>query len=322
MSERGERCRNKILAMLAPGDFVSGEQMGQALGVSRVAVAKHITRLIELGLDIQRVTGRGYRLQGVDELLNVNALNDASNTPVTFDLHSVVGSTNDVVKQQLGNIPKGYCCVAEAQLSGRGRQGKRWVSPFGASIYLSMYWPFLNGFQSLNGLSLAVGVAIAEAISDEGGHGIAVKWPNDVYAENNKLAGVLIELEGQVGGQCDAIIGVGINLKLRQPEGIDQPWTDVFQVLGRVPSRNAFCAKVADNLHSVLCEFERHGFAALLSRWQAFDYLAGQTIQVSAGKDTIVGRAKGVNAQGALVVETSQGERAFYGGEISVRRQA
>ena len=173
MSLSGEQKRAAILAKLTDGDFHSGEELGQQLGVSRVAIAKHIKTLSSLGLDIYCVSGKGYKLGYAVELLNAEKIAEHRQLQSHIDVLNVVGSTNDVVRSQLSNIDSGYACIAEAQTAGRGRQGKAWVSPFGASIYLSLYWAFSGGYHSVNGLSLVVGLAVVSTLEKNGINGVS-----------------------------------------------------------------------------------------------------------------------------------------------------
>ena len=323
MSARGEQVRSEIIHILADGAFHSGQQLGERLAISRVAIAKHVATLAQLGLEVHSLTGKGYRLAHPLTLLDEQQIKQHLHRPDTpLSLHHVVGSTNDIVKQQVGQWPSGAVCLAEAQTAGRGRQGKSWLSPFASSLYLSMYWNFTLGYQQISGLSLVVGVAIASTLKRLNIKNVGLKWPNDVYVNGKKIAGVLVELEGQVGGECHAIIGTGLNIRLpQQAEQIDQPWTDVANELSGEVDRNQLCANLINELQRCLAEFESSGFTPLLEQWRAFDYLADQPVSLLAGQQVIEGVARGVNNQGALLIDTPSGQRTFYGGEVSVRRR-
>ncbi|MDN4502890.1 bifunctional biotin--[acetyl-CoA-carboxylase] ligase/biotin operon repressor BirA [Alteromonadaceae bacterium BrNp21-10] len=320
MSLSGEQKRARILAVLTDGQFHSGEVLGAQLGVSRVAIAKHIKALSELGLDIFSVSGKGYKLGRSVELLNADKIAALRHSNGGLDVLNVVGSTNDVIKSQLSNLHSGHVCLAEAQTAGRGRQGKVWVSPFGSSVYLSMYWAFSGGYHSINGLSLVVGLAVAATLNKLGLNDSQIKWPNDIYYYDQKLAGVLIELEGQVGAQCHAIIGIGLNMDLAEVDAnIDQPWTDLKSINGSVPERNQLCAMLIDELHAYLQRFEQQGFEQFIPQWQQHDWLVERELNLHCGNNIISGVGKGVDVQGALLMQTAKGIERFFGGEISVR---
>ena len=319
-----------LLALLADGGFHSGESLAVRLGISRAAVWKRIGRLAELGLDVERRSGRGYRLAGGIELLEHARILAALGAPTRarlprLELRGVVGSTNDVLLQALRahTAEPGVVCLAERQTAGRGRRGRRWSSPFGSNIYLSLAWRFERGVAALEGLSLAIGVAVVRALVACGIEGVGLKWPTDLVAGGAKLGGILIELEGELAGPVDAVIGIGVNVRMPRAGAavIDQPWTDLETLAGRAVSRNDFAAALIDACYVLLPEFAARGFAALREDWQRLDVLAGRAVTVTAGDGgTLAGTAEGVDASGALRLRTAEGLRALSGGEVSVRR--
>ena len=166
---------------------------------------------------------------------------------------SIIDSTNQYLKETLPLLANGHVCLAEAQTAGRGRHGRKWVSPYGASLYLSYFWRFAAGYQAISGLSLAVGVAITETLSEVGVKDVQLKWPNDLYSQNRKLAGVLVEVEGQMGAACDCIIGIGLNIDLSdQQDEIDQPWIDLHRIVDAPVDRNKLAAVLTEKLIDVI----------------------------------------------------------------------
>ncbi|MGB0833368.1 MAG: bifunctional biotin--[acetyl-CoA-carboxylase] ligase/biotin operon repressor BirA [Psychrobium sp.] len=317
-----------ILRELATGGFCSGEQLGEANGVSRAAIGKHIQALVQLGLDIYSVTGKGYRLSAPVELLDVDAIKAAQDValPTPVFVESVIDSTNNWIKQQissgaLNDSPSGTTIFSEAQTAGRGRRGKQWVSPLGASLYLSTHWRFEQGISATSGLSLVVGIAIVEALTELGVPNLGLKWPNDVYYQGRKLAGILVELEGQGSDSCDIIIGAGINVHLPESvtQDIDQPYADIHEV-GLSLSRNHIAGRILSHLIKLLNEFEFSGFSAFVERWHQHDCFIGQHVQLQMGQRQVTGIAKGVDTQGGLLLEVDQQIQSFFGGEISLRK--
>ncbi|MFQ3191410.1 MAG: BirA family biotin operon repressor/biotin-[acetyl-CoA-carboxylase] ligase [Paraglaciecola sp.] len=322
MSKSSELVRGNLLLILADSEFHSGEALGQKLGISRAAISNHIKVLSSLGLDIYSVTGKGYCLAQPLTLLNLDKIREQLVSFHTADIEvlNVIGSTNQYLKDIPVGIKNGHTCLAEAQTAGRGRHGRKWVSPYAASLYLSMHWSFAGGYSVLGGLSLAVGVAIVNALNQCDVQDIQLKWPNDIYAQGKKLAGVLIEVEGQIGSGCQAIIGIGINVALpTNVKEIGQPWIDLAQLTEPLINRNLLAGTLISELTKSLMLFEDYGLEPFISEWQALDVYANQTVKLIIGKQTITGISRGIDASGAILLETEQGIKSYHGGEVSVR---
>ena len=315
----------ELVRMLADGRFHSGEGLGRLLGISRAAVWKRLQSLAEHGIDIERVRGRGYRLPGglslLDRDLVVQQLGQYAGA-VDIDVRIETGSTNvDALYAAREGLARPCAVLAEYQAAGRGRRGRVWASPLASSLYLSMAFDFALGAAELEGLSLAVGVAVAETAERLKVPGVALKWPNDILVGDRKLGGILIELAGELDARCIAIVGVGINGALPPGVDIDQPYTDIFRETGQRPDRNAWAAALVVALLDMANAFRQHGFAAFAERWQRFDAFAGREVTVFQGKTCVEGVARGVSPRGALRVETPEGVREFHGGEITLRKK-
>lgn len=246
----------RLLQLLADGEFHSGRALGEQLNISRSAVWKQIQRLQALGIEVYSVKGRGYRIPHGIELLDRQAFE--SRLPETVaqrlslvEFHREVDSTNRLALDALRLGAPNALIAAEYQSQGRGRRGRTWISPYGSNLCFSMGWRFSAGVSALEGLSLSVGLALRNALVRLGGQGINLKWPNDLLVAGRKLGGILIEVRGDAAGECEAVIGAGLNVALPDtlPEAIDQPITDLTEVLGERPSRNgaagADCGRVA-----------------------------------------------------------------------------
>ncbi|WP_299776413.1 bifunctional biotin--[acetyl-CoA-carboxylase] ligase/biotin operon repressor BirA [uncultured Pseudoteredinibacter sp.] len=311
-----------ILSVLADGEFHSGQELGQAMGVSRTAVWKHLRKLDDLGLELESVKGRGYRLQGGLDLLNQEAilrgLSESSAEFISrFEIFNSTESTNSYLLEQGSH---GHVCMAEQQLAGRGRRGRAWVSPFAKNVYLSVSWTFQGGAQSLEGLSLAVGVAVAEAIGSLGVEGVQLKWPNDVLHNGRKLGGILLEMSGDVSGECKLVLGIGLNVKMPDAgsRDIDQAWVDLTQ-LGMKASRNQLAAAILDRLMPMLASYDKGGFLNYKDRWQSLDAFFGKEVYVSSAQQRTEGVANGVADSGALRLLVDGSVQEFSGGEVSLR---
>ncbi|QSX37458.1 bifunctional biotin--[acetyl-CoA-carboxylase] ligase/biotin operon repressor BirA [Shewanella sedimentimangrovi] len=316
MSEHWQRKR-EILALMAAGDFVSGELLAEKLGISRSAINKHMEGLADYGVSLFSVKGKGYKLASPVSLIDpVRLKQGVGKRSFYFD---ETDSTNAFMLQHADELESGDLCVAEYQSSGRGRRGRSWVSPYGSHLYFSLFWS-LPELSKAMGLSLVAGCALAKVLADLGVEELGLKWPNDLYFQGRKLAGILVEIKGQADGECQLVIGIGVNLAMptNQAEKIDQPWSDL-QSTERVPDKTALTLA----LHSQLCRdlelFEREGLGAFQSRWSAADEFAGKPVELLMADRRVAGICRGIDEQGALLLETDAGLQSFIGGEISLR---
>ena len=320
----------ELLALLADGEFRSGEWLAGRLGISRAGIWKRVGKLAERGIALERVSGRGYRVPGGIELLDRERIAAALPQRVRAQLsrlvlRRVVDSTNALVLEGLrsGTLGHGAVVFAEQQTSGRGRRGRSWVSPFGRNIYCSLAWRFDAGVAALEGLSLVIGMGAVRALTRVGVPGVMLKWPNDLVAGAAKLGGILIEIDGELAGPVTAVIGVGINVSMPPDAAaaIAQTWTDLETVCGRRIGRNALAAALLESCFDILGDFGRHGFGHFAAEWERVDALRGLQVSVSAGNSpSVQGVANGIDATGALRLRTPEGEQLLSGGEISVRR--
>ncbi|CAA0080581.1 Bifunctional ligase/repressor BirA [BD1-7 clade bacterium] len=320
-----------LIGVLADGEFHSGEAIGQVLGVSRAAVWKQLHKLEELGVDVDSVKGRGYRLQNSGALLNPDEIRGHlvggnSEFGSSVDVCWELDSTNAEMLRRLqrtGALPDaGDVIVAESQTAGRGRRGRSWVSPVARNIYASMVWSFEGGVGSLDGLSLVVGLSVVEMLGQQGFGGVQLKWPNDVLWQGKKLAGILLEISGDPTGVCHVVIGVGINVNMRPAAVgavIDQPWTSLSQIAGKPIDRNALLASLVERLKDNLAVFSRVGFSKFRERWLEFDAFFGKDVVVLQGGDRIFGVCNGIDARGNLMLDVGGRMESFNGGEVSLR---
>ena len=318
----------RLLELLADGQFHSGQELGQTLGVSRSAVWKQMKLLETLGVEVYSIRGRGYRIPGGLDLLCEKAIVTACQPEVTSVLKRVVltqvtPSTNVQAMQdmQQGNAA-GALYITEYQTAGKGRRGRQWVSPFATNLYFSLVWRFSQGAAALEGLSLVVGLALSRAIKGLGVSTVGLKWPNDLLADGRKLAGILLEMHGDASGDCQVVIGVGVNvaMQVQHSSAIDQPWVALNDLLPQPVSRNVLMATVLNELIPVLAQFSQEGFAAFKAQWEAEHLFQNQAIRLLQGERETLGVCRGVDPHGALLVEREGSVEPFYAGEVSVRR--
>ena len=320
--------RRRLLNLLSDGEFHSGEALGVSLGVSRMAVWKHLKALRQMGVDFRVVRGKGYCLPSSLELLDRDRILSAA-TPASaagidgIEVFLEVDSTNNWLREQaLNGAPSGTVCVAEMQLAGRGRRGRTWVSPFAANLYLSLLWRSATGATALGGLGLVTGIALLRALRSYGIEGAGLKWPNDILAGDAKLAGVLIDVVGESSGPCIIIVGIGVNVCMSPGEAatIDQRWTDLHHLSGgNSLSRNVLAARILDELMPVIETFDAEGLQPFLDEWRQSDVLRGRKVGLTLPNEYITGTACGIDEVGALLVETVHGRRRFLSGDVSVR---
>lgn len=320
-----------LLKVLADGKYHSGTELGRTFGISRAAIGKTINKIEQnYGLTVFAVKGKGYRLQQPLELLDENIIQlkltqQTSKLLSQFEIFFDIDSTNRYLNNKsIDGASSGYLVLAEQQTKGIGRRGRNWVSPFGSNLALSLLWRFQIGAAQLGCLSLFIAVAIVRALQKAGIKDAGVKWPNDIYWENKKLAGILLEMRGELSGPSAVVIGVGLNLSLppscEDVKSIDQPWIDLETIMGKKVNRNEFTAFVIDALFDVLKEIPDKQ-DILLDEWQQMDVLKNQNIEVVFADKTIYGTAIGINREGALRVLLREGkEIVCHSGDVSIRR--
>lgn len=314
-----------VLRLLEDGDFHSGEAIARALGVTRESVSNALEGIEAHGLTVYRVRGRGYRLVTPVRWLDADDIRRRLGARAGAFLIEVVdrtGSTNDdLIARSAEGAPSGLVRLAELQTHGRGRRGRGWESGLGGALTFSLLWRFAQGAGFLSGLALAVGVALLRALRRAGAREVMLKWPNDLLWRHCKLGGILIELSGDVMGPSAAVIGIGINVRLPDEviDRIDQPITDLARI-GIDADRNALVADMLAELATVLEQFAREGFAPLRDEWQrAHAYQDKMAVLRMPDNTQIQGRVRGINEDGALLLEQRAGVRKFYGGELSLR---
>lgn len=313
-----------LIQILADGAFHSGASLGRQFGVTRTIIVRQVEELRGMGIEIHSVTGKGYRLPGALELLSAARILDLLGDDRLLwarhiDLLFSTDSTNIDAMRKGQEGESHYLVIAEHQAGGRGRRGKTWVSPLGANISLSMLWTFKLGMSALEGLSLAVAILVVDALRKCGYEGLGVKWPNDILFNSCKLAGILVEINGEADGPCKVVIGIGINVKMPYSSGlaIDQAFTDLASNFERAPDRSRIVALLVKELTAGLAIFASHGFAAFAPRWSTMDVYKGRDVVISSGSTRRVGRALGVSDTGALLLETESGVAHIAGGELT-----
>lgn len=323
MAEGGDQLAHAwpLLRELAAGEALHGEAAAAQLGLSRAAIWKQVETLRAAGLTVDADPGRGYRLSSPLELLDAGRIADAAGIEdEAVEVLRITDSTNRLVSEL--EAPHGAVRLAEAQRAGRGRRGRSWVSPLGAGLWLSLGWRFDTVPAGFAGLSLVVGVAVAQALSSAGAPGARLKWPNDLVVPADgavaKLGGILVEVNGEAAGPVTAVIGIGLNHRLPEVDlGLDQPACDLRALCDPPPSRNLLAGAILRELFVQLPRFEAQGLAASLDGFRELDVMVGREITVTAADGSRTrGRYLGVADDGAVRLATAAGERALHSGEL------
>jgi len=245
---------------------------------------------------------------GLPDVLAVRyALIDSTNTRMVTE-----GSKNSVASRLY---------LAEFQYGGRGRRGRKWLSPYGRNLSMSLGMATVKDISNLGGLSLVVGLALADGFEDLGVRDLQLKWPNDILVDGKKLSGILIELV-QRQASLEYVVGMGVNVELtdQEIEAIDQPVTDLRRC-GVRKSRSELIVKLIGRVQDYLAHFEREGFAPFVSAFNDIHRFHGQTCSVVTGDSSVTGVVSGVGGDGELILLTNEGEQHFHGGEVSLRQK-
>ncbi|OLF51522.1 bifunctional biotin--[acetyl-CoA-carboxylase] ligase/biotin operon repressor BirA [Pseudomonas chlororaphis] len=311
-----------LLELLKDGRFHSGQALGGALGVSRSAVWKQLQQLeSDLGLSIHKVRGRGYQLAVPLMLLNsVDIREQSKDCPWTVLVFDSIDSTN---AEALRSIELGaqapFLVLAERQMAGRGRRGRKWVSPFAENLYYSLVLRVDGGMRQLEGLSLVVGLAVMQTLRQFGIVGVGLKWPNDVLVGPKKIAGILLELVGDPADVCHIVLGVGINVNMQKTDEVDQQWTSMRLESGLQVDRNQLVARLNMMLKAYLARHQLQGFASIQEEWEQNHLWQGRAVSLVAGVNKIDGIVMGIDQQGALRLKVDGIESVYSGGELSLR---
>ncbi|WP_017939184.1 bifunctional biotin--[acetyl-CoA-carboxylase] ligase/biotin operon repressor BirA [Zestomonas thermotolerans] len=311
-----------LLKLLQDGQFHSGTELGEALGISRSAVWKRLQMLEEdLALSVHKVRGRGYRLASPISLLEVERLRSACKE-LGWEIccFARIDSTNAEAMRRISSDSLPCLVLADEQSAGRGRRGRSWVSPFAENLYCSLALRLDGGARQLEGLSLVVGLAVLQALRDVGVAGAGLKWPNDVLVGGRKIAGILLEISGDPADVCHVVIGIGINANmLTSEQKIGQPWTSVRLESGELCDRTVLTLCLIRRLHEYLGTHSMQGFAAHREEWEANHLWQNERVVLTFGAQQVEGIVLGVDHQGGLRLQTGAGEQCYSGGELSLR---
>ncbi|MCP5208622.1 MAG: biotin--[acetyl-CoA-carboxylase] ligase [Hahellaceae bacterium] len=315
----------ELLEIMSHGQFVSGVKLASQLGVSRTTIWKQFNELKEKGIEFEKVRGKGYRMLGGGSVLRGEWLKSAlamseAGSQLQFEVVQSIDSTNSRLVDSSGSWDenKYYVLAAESQTKGRGRRGKQWFTPYGKNICFSLGFVFTGNIEKLEGLSVVVGVILADVLCEYGVNDVSLKWPNDVYVAGKKLGGILIELTGEFNSRCAVVIGVGLNVDVDGREGftIDQLWTSL-RLEGYAIDRTDLLLSFIQRLVDGVGKFLNSGSATYFNQWESYDYLRGKLVEVH-GRN-VIGVASGLKENGCLILKVNGCDYVLNSGEVSVR---
>lgn len=327
--------RSDLIRLLSDGELHSGEALAKELRCTRAAVWKQLGRLRTLGLKIDSERGRGYRIAQPIELLQreqiLHHLDEPTRAAIeSLQIEDVMDSTSERLRSTAAPAPgKMRVALAEYQTGGRGRRGRQWFSPFASGLCLSVSWHYSQPPSALSGLSLAAGVAVLSAMQAWCPQGLGLKWPNDLVVGDRKLAGLLVDMDGEMTGPIKLVVGVGVNLE--SPEELAE---QVAESSGMAPiglrdvasdtdiSRNELAASLIGSLFAGLTDYGHSGFDSVADTWRSHDALYDRTVSVQQGDDMLRGVAKGVSDDGSLQLSINGKRVSVVSGEVTVRASA
>lgn len=249
---------------------------------------------------------------------------DSSVDIARIECFATLASTSDYLLSSVRSgqhMKSGTVCFAELQTAGRGRCGKHWISPAGKNLYLSAYWHLPPRPEGVSGLSLALGVAVAEVLAHAGLDDVKLKWPNDILWHGQKLGGILVESSIKANSFMHVVVGLGLNVKfISHPEsGIDQPWTELESVLGREVDRCQLAAQLLTAISNALMAYWQRGLTPFRAQWEARNALAGKSISATSTERKLFGVACGLDDTGALLLDTGDAVIRLFTEEVSIR---
>lgn len=316
---------DEVLRMLSGGDFVSGETISAALGVTRAAIWKRIRQLQADGWPIESGGKRGYRL-GSHDRLEPEAWQDALTARVMgrgeVRYAHTMDSTNTALKHMaLEGAPAGSLCLCEEQTAGRGRLGRSWVSPPGAGLWQSLLLRPDLPPERAPLLTFCAALAMSDALRKTAGIDARIKWPNDLVCGGKKICGILLEAAMEAERVDWVVIGVGLNVR---PEAVPPDLTDraacVADFCSAPPARRTVLRAYLAGMEAWSQAVERDGFGALREALRARCVTLGSPVRVAAPAETFTAVAEDIDDAGALLVRTQDGElRRVLAGDVSVR---
>ena len=313
----------------AGSGFVSGAELAQRLGISRAAIWARIEELRTLGYDIPATPHQGYKLLAVPDALHADDLLSlvSENKVIGREIRvfKETGSTNDVVeKLARDGVPEGVVVFAESQTKGRGRLGRKWLSPPGKGLWFSVLLrPNLQP-QATTQLTVAAATALTRGIRAQSSLKPEIKWPNDVLIKGRKVAGILTELRAELDRVKYVILGIGVDVNLNAgefPTDLRKVATSLKVEAGRAIARSQLAAALLRQLDRAYARVCDHQFAGVADEWEEQCSTIGRRVTIRVGDRLFQGRAESLDDDGALLLRTDHGHlERIMGGDVTVEK--
>ncbi|MFO7838279.1 MAG: biotin--[acetyl-CoA-carboxylase] ligase [Desulfosalsimonadaceae bacterium] len=315
--------KHAILNSLKAEPVVSGQALARKLGVSRAAVSKHIKQLRRQGYEISSAPRRGYTLESVPDRLLADEIRHGLKTRVLgqniVSLEEITSTQDHAKELSLQGCPAGTVVVAETQTLGRGRIGRKWVSPEGGLYFSVLLRPAITMAEAAQ-IPLVAGVALARAMERHTFAAPRLKWPNDVLLRQRKTAGILAEIRGEMDFLDWLILGIGVNVApspSRFPPDIRQTSTSLSEGSGAAVNRLPLIRDILCNLENILEAYQAEGFQPFRDEWKRRSDTLGRKVRVSCGRQFLEGEAVDIDSEGALILDPGGGlTRRITGGDI------
>jgi BirA family biotin operon repressor/biotin-[acetyl-CoA-carboxylase] ligase len=315
----------KLSSLLNDCQFHDGDNLGLRLGITRAAIWKMTNKLVDYGVPITSVKGKGYALTEplilLDKKIIEASLDKTLAEQIDLTVLETTPSTATFLRNHFSQNKKSLC-LAEHQSVGIGRLGRSWTSPFGLNIYFSCRYHFQCDIADLSGLSLATSIAVVKTL-EKFGAAPQIKWPNDIYCDHKKIAGNLIELIAESNGSCQAIISVGINVNMiNSTDNISQPWTSLREQTGVSHDRNTLSVELIQELFSTLEQFRSQGLPYFKDIYHHYDYLDQRPVVIEQFQSTLEGKAIGIDDFGRLLLQMPTGKiTPISAGDASLKKK-
>jgi len=306
--------KDKILEnlILNRGKYVSGEMLAGELSVSRTAIWKHVQALRDEGYMIKSSTKEGYTLLGSPDVLAPAGIKVGLKTSMmgkNIHYFKETESTNILARDMAGSVDEGTVIIAESQTGGRGRMGRKWISPEGG-IWLSVVLKPRMQPMHASRITLLSGVAVAKTIRSYE-LPAKIKWPNDVLINGKKVCGILTEIGAEMDSIQYVVVGVGIDANVDTetfPEDFRDSSTSLKNELGHDIDRVEFVQRLLSELESLYLKFQKEGFSSIMEEWRNMSATIGEWVKITTQTRAIYGEAVGVDSEGALILETGEGK--------------
>lgn len=317
-----QKIRSQLMKLLIENqsNFCSGEEISKRLGCSRAAIWKHIQSLKRKGYIIESRSGLGYRLLDRPDLIEPEELMVYLQTRMfgrEIRYFRTIPTTQLIAHQWAREGAKeGSLVVAEEQTAGKGRLGNRWFSPSHQGIWSSLILRPSISINEASHMTLLTSLAVYQAICDYTQLPVEIKWPNDLLIRGKKICGILTELKGEQDQVDYLVVGVGINVNLTSDLEIGRPFTSLSKEWGKPIRRAALLAKILGEWEQWYQLYLKQGFQPIKQQWEEVTSFTGKRIRARTPKGRVIGVAKGINHQGALMLKTETGLVEIYSADI------